>query len=510
MSQLIYFTDNRRVVPFIERAENYFETSTLFTGLEKPFTKSFDNLKFKEDDFVSKINEWKTNKNILLAGDIISHSIMDNNKDDLNNVLQYLLKNYPNNNLYNWLNKNVESKELGIKERIDKNYKKLKYEDKDSLTLVDQAINFLYLSERDEALLNLEKALEINSSNAYIVRNASRIFSLIGENNRSIKVLKDSQYYKYDPQILSAEIAFSQIEKRKTNGIDIGRKLIYESRFKDNEKSELASSLGTFELQEGDFNLAKKFFEISLRKPNANSLAQIVWYQRQLFDLPTRHKKFDSNEIRTNLYFNDGRYTDAFNYSKKWIQEEPYSVRPFRISAHLIGVMLGDNKTASEIYLAGFKTQKNLKGDNFSKTDELSFNNDIAYYLLKSGDIDQAKVYLELAFNILEKKGQLSEKEFVYIATLGLFFFKIKNLEMARKLYKRVIKYFYSENKIYYAGSAFLNYFEEEIIVANDKEKLLELEKELEAIVPENSNSDLLFRKNNLLKNFQKKIDILQ
>ncbi len=81
------------------------------------------------------------------------------------------------------------------------------------------------------------------------------------------------------------------------------------------------------------------------------------------------------------------------------------------------------------------------------------------------------------------------------MATLGLFAYKSKNPELGKRLYKRTINEFDKLKGRYSVQSAFLNYFNEQIHYTTTKSEMKKLEKELIAMIPENAENDIIYRK---------------
>lgn len=508
MSGLIYYTDKRRVIPQIERKTTYVDTHnvTNLVVLPKIASQMKPILNLKDDDLSIKIEEWKKTKDIDLAGDIISQALIQKNSKNIDEIKKHLIKSYPNDVILNWLFSNKVAQELNIDEKINLNFNKLKIESKDSLTWTDQAINYLEINNRDESLKCIENALKINGNLGFIVRNASRIFNLIGDNGRAIKTLKNSEYYKFDPQILSAEISFSEIENRKTLGIDLGHKLLKDKHYKNKEISELASSLGTVEYFKGEYKKSEKLFDCSLVEPNMNSLAQSLWYKKDKTSVNNLLNLNESSEIRTHRYSNEMDYEKSLEYALKWKDEEPYSIRPYRLASHLSGVLLDDPTTAFNIIKSASEKQKEIKGENFTDREKLTFNNDQAYYLLKANKIEEAREYLNSSKDLINKKNTLEEHEYVNIATLGLLSYKERDNIQGKMLYNITMKHFRKNNNCYQESSCFLNYFDEEINFVNDLEGLNNLKKELDSVVSNPTFKDLQFRKKKSLKLFDKKV----
>jgi hypothetical protein len=504
MSGLIYYTDKRSVLPQLERTKTYIDTQNISEEVKLLRKTGFMSPKINliDENIDNKLIEWKKSKNYNLAGDILSQALLAHRDDGIEIIKKHLLSKYPTDSIYKWL---FDKKDLHftIKEKIEYNYRKLKIEPKDSIGWTDQAINFILQNNREESIKCIEEALNINSDLGFIVRNASRLFHLIGDTGRSIKVLKSSEYYNHDPQILSAEISFSQLANRRTNGIEIGQKLIDDKRYMYNEKTELASSLGTIEFQNGEFKKSEKLFAISLLAPNNNSLAQYIWYKKGSLPILNFSNFENSNEILTHLSLKENDFEKSLEYSLNWKEEEPYSLRPYMVASQLTGEILGHYNEAFKIILQGTEAQKLIKADNFSEKEELALSNDMAYYLLKDEKIEEAEEYIKpLLLNQNKPLGKNST-DYIFVATIGLLAYKQMNYDLGRRLYRTSIKFFQDLNLPYLAGSAFLNFFDEELKLVTNLESLLALKKELDDVVPINAQNDLLYRKSKSIKSFQ-------
>jgi len=495
------------MLPQLERTNVYKDTIAL------PVPSDLSKLKWmrpiiqlKDGNIWDQLNEWRKSKDDNLAGSILSQAIIQNRREEFSEVSNYLLKKYPSDNVYKWLFRKGLV-DLTIDQRIRHNYEKLSLEPEDSITWTDQAINYMLLNDREEAIKSIEEAISINRSMGFIVRNAARIFSLTGDNGRAIKLLKSSEYYRYDPQIVSAEIAFSQLENRKTTGISIGDKLLKDPQYNNQEKSELASTLGTIEFFKENFTRSEQLFDLSLIDPNKNSYEQSLWYKRQEIS-PQQFKAYsDSNEIQTHKYSKSNDFENALFHSLRWIDEEPYSTRPYRVSSYIQGVIFGNHSEAFDLIKKGTESQKQIKGSNYSHQEERGSNNDMAYHLLKANRIQEARVYIEPTLELRLFKENLQDIDYVAIATLGLYAYKTNEFEHGKKLYRKTISHFLNSGKKYLAGSAFLNFFEEEINTSRSIENLTRLREELDEIIPdETTKNELVLRKTNALKFFDKAV----
>lgn len=506
MSQLIYHSDKRRVLPKIERVSDFQEKRALrsITKVEK---NNQNLVEYKQDDLTVKLEEWKKEKSRSLAGDILSHAIVTDQIKYVEEVKKSLL-NDKNDLISQWIF-NREKPIINLNKQISNNKKKLIIEPKDAFTWVDQAINYFEKGQVEKSKKCLESALTINKDSSFIVRNASRLYSHFGDNGKSISILKKSKLYNYDPQILSAEIAFSQIENRKTRGIDIGRKLINNENYSYYQKSELSGAIGTLEYFEGNYKKSELLFDQSLIDPTENSFAQSLWYKIEPIPSQAFLQYMKSNEIQAHHHAMLDKFEESYIFAKGWINDEKFSIRPYKTASHIKGVIMEDYLEGFNIMQEGILKQRLIKGNAIGKEEEMDYMNDLAYFLLKSNRLEEAQKYTNSMMSVILKKGKLNEHEHVNLATLGLLAFRSGDSNLGRKLYRKSIEYFVKKNQLYNAGSAFLNYFEEEIRIEKNKDSLLKLEKELENLINYKSKNDLIYLKNKIIKKAHKKIDVL-
>lgn len=508
MGSSIHSTDERKILPQLEKHKDFVK-SRISKPVELPKDKSLQNpiIEFKDENLYPLLEKWKEKKSDSLAADIISNAMVNGELKEVKQIIKYILDKYPDDNILKSIIR-IESKEKTVKEEVDYNKRKLSLEPNDAFTWTDQAINFLEIGDRDEVLNCIESAVRINNNSTFVIRNASRLFNILGDNGRAIQLLKNSEYYKYDPNILSAEIAFSQLEKRRTQGTLFGEKLMRDGNFTDLQFSELAGALGTNEYLKGDLKRSEALFDRSLIDPNLNSFAQSLWYKQNPIDSKTIKRFSTSNEVQTQRYFKEGNFKKAGKYSKIWIHDEPFSARPYNSAAYISGTLFENYDEASDLIVQLRARQESLKG-GLDEYLDVSLRNDIAFYHLKNNNINEANRELEPLREIEKLSTGKSKVQFVVIATLGLLAYKTGDRETGRKLYRRTINEFAKYKDKHNLHSAFINYFLEEVDHSNSKDELLKLKKELEAIIGSNADQDIIFRKTEALKKFDKKIKAL-
>lgn len=505
MSSSIHNTPDRKLLPQLQKHKDYVKSQiSRPLDIENKQNIKTSIIEFKDDNIDILLEEWNHLKTVSKAGEILSHAILLDMQDDLSDVISFLQRSSPKNKILEWIT-NRNNQNISTSEEIDINIRRLSVEPKDAYTWIDQGLNFLEIGDRDEMVKCIEEALFINKDSSFIVRNASRIFNLLGDNNRALQILKQSEYYKYDPNILSAEIAFSQLEARHSRGSLHGTKLLSDGKYSDLQYSELAGALATDEYMKGDLKKSEQLFDRSLIDPNINAYTQSLFYKQNPIPEEKINWYSDSNEIQYHRLSETNNFKDALKHSLLWIEDEPYSSRPYHSSAYLSGSVLGNYDNAAQIIKRLIKMEESLKND-IDKELDMGLRNDLAYYLLMDNKIEEATTYLGRLQEEVDKKTMHNRREHVAIATLGLFAYKTGNFDLGEKMYRTTIKEFNKLKNRHNVQSAFLNFFNEQILHIEDLAGLISLKRELDDLIPKNANNDILFRKERALIRFDERV----
>ncbi len=495
MSNIKFHSDKRRILPKIERSEVY-ESKRQIKFAHKPTKFNDPIIEFKDEDINLKYEKWAKNKSTNEAGEILSQAIVDNNSELKKEVLKYY-ENELDIDLTKIFFGKDDLKNVDVFEKISYNKKLLQFEPKDAATWMDQAINYFELGQKTKSFRCIESAITINKNSGFIVRNTSRLLSHFGEKNKAIQVLKKSDNYKYDPQILSAEIAFSQIEGRRTKGVDFGIKLLKENIYTEFQKSELYGAIGTMEYFNGSYKKSEDLFDKSLIDPTENSMVQSLWYKLEAIPEQKINIFKDSSEVQAKNFYNEEDYLNALKFSNKWITEEKFSIRPYYLTTHLQGDIFEKHDEAYDTTVKAYNNQKIIKR-NISKESVLGMKNDLIYHALKMNDISKAIEHYPFIVSEVDRNKNNLDKDLLgtLSATLGLFNFKINNIEEGRKLYSLSIKHFLSRKKGQLAAFAIINLIEAEMENKFEEGRIDKLIKQLDSLVKSDSNNDLIYIKN--------------
>ena len=123
---------------------------------------------------------------------------------------------------------------------------------------------------------------EFAPSNRFILRSAVRLYVHLDEPDTAHRVLSDSASTPVDPWLVAAEIAVCTLLGRRSRLIKRGRDMLISGHHSTRDTAELASALGTIELEADASKRARRLFGSSLDDPTDNAVAQAVWATRTL------------------------------------------------------------------------------------------------------------------------------------------------------------------------------------------------------------------------------------
>jgi len=438
--------------------------------------------------FEEKLRNWKDGRTIEYATELIESAVLLGANEESREAAEYVLENAkpwmigavtvakrilgrPVSDYEELLRSRSENTVEESKSTIKLIRKTLKNEMQVPFLWVDLALAYENLGAQGKAERAMKIALSFASSNRFVVRAAARMFERHGDIDYSHEVLRKSQLLLADPWVLAADIAISSKVQRSSYYLKNAMRLLEDDqRFSPFHTAELASAVGSIELENGKQKKGRQLLRASLRQPTENTIAQAAWATRKygvLIDLEGVSMAHPSAEGRALDDFAAGKWNEALRYSHNWWLDQPFSRRPAILGSY-IALLVEDYKRAITISDNGLTPNP----------DSVMLLNNESFALARSGQLESAE-------NVFAKipRNQLSgDEEYVWYATSGLLNFRKGNIVEGRKLYQKAIEYFANSQDLRKHGSAFLNYALEEIRVHPEKRsELLGRAKQFEA-----------------------------
>jgi len=437
---------DRRVIP------NFRSLSQTISLGELDSLKSSGNIR-NNPDLTAYSDDFNKFRTLAHASDLLSANISNNfyNNNSANEAAKFILKNeifatkIQINTSLKYLKENVnpsdDSEVYNVSDFLKQYRKEIIFDKIRNLkfNIKQFGPNPFYFSELGRlfsligqeiyAIKNISIAKHLLPTNRYILRSYSRLMAHYGDIDAAHDSLRKNTSTKYDPWLLASEIAFSTLRNKQSNFIKIGISSLTSSKFLPHTLSELASSIGTVELINGNRKKSRMFFENALISPNGNSIAQVEWANNKAnlfqFDL-TRYSNLNVAEANTLDAYNTQNWDKAVVNAEKWFIDMPFAKRPIMFGHHVSSFFLEDHATAIEFCKAGLIA---------NPEDPLIINN-ISYSYAMLNDTKTARNFIgSININNIDSK----EVKVCLIATSGLIAYKEKKFSEGRQLYLKAM-----------------------------------------------------------------------
>ena len=203
--------------------------------------------------------------------------------------------------------------------------------------LMDVARELTNKMQENAALRYVRTAVALAPQSRFVVRAAARYFLHVGDHERAHDILRRSPILRFDPWVQASEIAVATVRGKNSDLLRSALRTLNGQARPGADQSELASAVGTVELNEGSSKAAKSLFQKALLSPNDNSLAQAEWAATRLklainstaLSLPLSFEANSNNAYRRLLI------PEAIEHAKSWSDDEPYASRPLDALCYL-------------------------------------------------------------------------------------------------------------------------------------------------------------------------------
>lgn len=471
--QVLHEDKERKVIP---RWRSFHRQ--LIAGEMKPLRQLEKPIKLSRVFLDEKLDSWNENKTLTHATDLVSAAIVLGCEAEVLDAAKFILSQPQKRNEVAHI---IAKRALGIETKcndlqlrpevldVDRNRQKIHnlkvrlYEEPrnvflwSDLALIYESLGFYNQSEK---AMNI--ALGLSPENRYILRPAARL-NIHHENGRlAHRLLWSNQRIKYDPWLLSAEIAVASAIGKTSRFVKTARLMLESNKFTHFHSSELASAIATLEFEAGNSKRARKFFEQSLIAPTENSVAQVAWARRMDSNLRIKTDSLNkgpvSHEALAWEYNRKAKWDETVIEAYNWLMDQPFSSRPAILGSYVLSVAKQDYKKSAEIAKLGLIANPN----------DFTLINNYTFAAAHTDEFEEAKK----EFTRVDQDKLSKEDRIVWLATSGLIKYREGQYEDGRQLYHRSLELAKSEseNKLY--CQALINFALEEIrIKSSDSEK---------------------------------------
>ena len=301
----------------------------------------------------------------------------------------------------------------------------LRAEPKDPITWVELSLSYAMLGLGKQAAQSMTVALQLAMNNRFVLRSASRLWIYLEDPEKAHDLIVRSARTIHDPWLLAAEVAIGSVAGRKPRFIKAARRMVTDKRFSPIHISELASAVATLELDSGSVKKPRQLFDLSLKCPTENSIAQAAWASRQnssIIRLNDKHLDLpNAFEARSCSFYHQSQWERSIKECRLWQFDQPFSNRPSIHGSYVAAIALEDYKTSEWFAKCGL----------MANPADFTLLNNLAFARINRGDMEGAK-------KALSRVGysRLSDRERAVLqATQGLLKFRTGNVAGGRRLY---------------------------------------------------------------------------
>lgn len=278
-------------------------------------------------------------------------------------------------------------------------------------------------------------ALQLSPNNRHVLRSASRFHLHCGDPELAHGLLQRAEATRGDPWLIASEIALARLADKKSQFYKQGVIILESDQRFPREITELAGSVATNELIEGNRRKARRFFNQSMADPNGNALAQAEWaspvFGTELLKDSQLRSVAEPYEARALHEFREGRFANVIEECNAWAESEPYSIRPYE-SAASAAAIAELYEQAAEISARGLRLRPRAG----------QLLNSRAYALASMGRLEEAEEALNRIPDAVDTKTKLTK-----FANLGFIALSRKQKERGLSEYEAAISGFKADGE---------------------------------------------------------------
>lgn len=393
-----------------------------------------------DEDFAERLEEWRRHRTFHFAADVVAAALSVGREDEAKEAARYILLNpRPDRKAA----ESIAQRVLGLlaaevpnqavrttrTATVHRLRTRLQRQPRNALLWIDLAFHHTVLGLRFKAERAVLTALQLAPDNRFVLRAASRFYLHIGHDTTGHDVLRLSPAVSHDPWVLASELAAAAAANRTSRFTGTAKRMLSAGDFSPHELSELASALGSLELESGHTRPARRLFQASLNDASENAIAQAAWVVRRgkvTLDATRTHPSVPSHEALAwqRYYLSDWRQAEA--EGEEWHDDQPFSSRPAIFRTYLLATVMGKYGASLQVAKQGLMANP----ENFTLL------NNAAFAAARSRRTDEAaRIFRRIRPCVLGTRDTI-----VWLATNGLLEFRGGNANRGRDLYREAIE----------------------------------------------------------------------
>jgi tetratricopeptide (TPR) repeat protein len=300
---------------------------------------------------------------------------------------------------------------------------------RNAIAWVDLGRAYTVIGQRDQAVRAMRLASILSPTNRFVLRSCARFFLHYGDAKYAHRLVASAASTPTDPWLLAAELTCAAVAHEGPRFVKIARRVLTGSDFPPSSTTELASALGTLELEDGNQKKAKRLLRESLRDPTENSVAQAEWASRLLSGLEIGADRYlvpRAFEARAQHSFEQSEWDVALRYAVQWQRDEPFSTRAAALASYISATIFEDYDES--ISIIEYSLVANPKDPGLT--------NNLAFALASSGRVLEAEKQL----STIDETSLADLSIVTLLATRGLVCFRKGLVDQGRQFYLQAME----------------------------------------------------------------------
>lgn len=294
---------------------------------------------------------------------------------------------------------------------------------------VDLSREYAITGQLAQARHAMDVALILAPANRFVVRSAARLYVHLEDAGHAHDILVRAASAHRDPWLIAAELAVAGVANTAPEFVFEARRLLNACDHAPLHLSEMTSALATLEMSNGNNKKARKLFLHALEDPTENTVAQVNWATEELGRIRMSPRVLEVPrlfEARSWGFYRAGKWRDALDQSFDWLDDQPFSSRPAIHGSYIASALLEDFEAAERIARTGLNANPR----------EFGLLNNLAVVLARTGRVKEAVRYFEM----INHSHLTTAQRVVCQATAGLLYFRNRQFEEGRGLYRKAIE----------------------------------------------------------------------
>ncbi len=302
----------------------------------------------------------------------------------------------------------------------------LQEDPRNALGWTEQARMYTLIGQGLAAQRAMAKALALAPNHRFVLRTSARLSVHLNKPEQAHSVLMSSPRTRSDPWLMASEIAVASFTTKPSRLVRTARDLLAGGNWTPRDLTELASAVGTLELEAGAHKRARNLFRASLEDPNENSLAQAEWAASKVPGVqshlwPAMQRTPRSFEARSRAAAANADHRHAVEHSWLWLVDQPFSTEPAGFGSYH-AALVRDFRRSLEFSRRGLQ----------ANPADITLLNNAAFALAQAGKPDEADKHIRKVKDI--DRLDPSEQAMI-LATKGLIAFRSGSPGLGQSLY---------------------------------------------------------------------------